>query len=263
LLRDYKKRFGFRLFAWAILPNHAHMLIQVGETPLSKIMQGIQQSFTGRYNHFHNRTGHVFEQRYKAFLCSEAADILRVIHYIHHNPRRAGMAGGIDNPYSSHRDYRWRSAEALTDTEYIHQLISPDMDKAVQEYQELMSKEILHPVDTRPVRGRGLGYIPGLARMETGVVDLDFEELLSLCAGVMGVSRADIVGRSRQRDFVLARWVLVKFCLEYTRHNQRDIARVLGSSVSAVSKAGLVTSAEVSEGVKRLVQLVEKRPDPN
>ena len=67
LIENYKKRYGFSLYAWVIMSNHAHLLIEVGEKPLWKIMQGIQQSYTTWYNRTNRHSGHVFEQRYRVF----------------------------------------------------------------------------------------------------------------------------------------------------------------------------------------------------
>ena len=66
LIEQYKNRYGFKLYSWVILSNHAHLLIEVGDVPLSKIMQGIQQNYTQWFKRTQKRTGHAFEQRYKA-----------------------------------------------------------------------------------------------------------------------------------------------------------------------------------------------------
>ena len=50
IIKKYKDRYGFKLYAYCIMDNHAHLLIEVGNIPLSKIMQGIQQVYTQRYN---------------------------------------------------------------------------------------------------------------------------------------------------------------------------------------------------------------------
>jgi REP element-mobilizing transposase RayT len=68
IVLKYKKRYHFKLYAYCIMDNHAHLLIKVTDIPLSKIMQGILQVFTQKYNRINNTTGHVFEQRYKALL---------------------------------------------------------------------------------------------------------------------------------------------------------------------------------------------------
>ena len=87
------------------MDNHAHLLIEVDDIPLSKIMQGIQQVFTQHYNRKNRTTGHVFEQRYKSFLCAKDAYLLQLIRYIHQNPVRSKLTGGLNYQWSSHQEY--------------------------------------------------------------------------------------------------------------------------------------------------------------
>jgi putative transposase len=55
---------------------------------LSKIMQGIQFSYTQRYNRRHRMVGHLFRGRHKAILCDRDASLLELVRYIHLNPAR-------------------------------------------------------------------------------------------------------------------------------------------------------------------------------
>ena len=54
------------------MSKHVHLLIEIGAVKLSKIMQGIQFSYTQRYNRYH-AVGHLFQGRYKAILCDRDA----------------------------------------------------------------------------------------------------------------------------------------------------------------------------------------------
>jgi len=89
----------------AIMGNHIHLLLQVGKSPLAKIMQGIQQRYMQYYNWHQRHSGHVFEQRYKAFLCEEESYLMAPICYIYHNPVRENIPEGIDYRWSSHHAY--------------------------------------------------------------------------------------------------------------------------------------------------------------
>ena len=58
-LATYRKRYGVRLYAYCLMPNHVHLLVQTSEPPLSKFMQGVQQSYTQRFNRVHGKVGHL------------------------------------------------------------------------------------------------------------------------------------------------------------------------------------------------------------
>lgn len=90
------------LLCYCLLTNHVHLLLHTPQGKLSKMMQPFQTSYTVYFNRRHRHTGHVFEQRYKAFLVDRDNYLLQVSRYIHLNPVGAGM---VERP----QDYRWSS----------------------------------------------------------------------------------------------------------------------------------------------------------
>lgn len=105
-LKFYRDKFGFVIYAYCLMPNHVHLLIETGDAPLSKIMHGLQFSYTQAFNKRHKKVGHLFQGRYKAIVCDKDSYLLELIRYIHLNPVRAKLA---DRPqeyrWSSHREY--------------------------------------------------------------------------------------------------------------------------------------------------------------
>ena len=102
----YRAKCKVRIYGYCLMPNHAHLLLETGSTPLSKFMQGLQQSYTQYYNRMHRKVGHVFQGRYKAIICDKDQYLLALIRYIHLNPVRAGLVRRPERyPYSGHRNY--------------------------------------------------------------------------------------------------------------------------------------------------------------
>jgi REP element-mobilizing transposase RayT len=60
-LGPYRLRCGVRIYAYCLMPNHVHLLAEVSNAPLSKFMQGIQQSYTQYFNRRHRKSGHLFQ----------------------------------------------------------------------------------------------------------------------------------------------------------------------------------------------------------
>lgn len=102
---EYRKRFGFTLLIYVIMDNRAHMVLQVGKDPLSQIMRLLQHSYAVFFNRKYERCGHVFENRFKAFLCDDDRYLLALIRYIHRNPLEAGLSTALDYKWSSHGYY--------------------------------------------------------------------------------------------------------------------------------------------------------------
>jgi len=78
-------------FAWAVIPNHFHLLMRTGPTPLSKVMRRLMTGYAVTFNKRHKRSGHLFQNRYKSIVCEEDPYLLNLIRYIHLNPLRAGL----------------------------------------------------------------------------------------------------------------------------------------------------------------------------
>jgi REP element-mobilizing transposase RayT len=78
-------------YAWALIPNHVHLLLRTGTIPVSDVMRRLLTGYAVSYNLKHNRSGHLFQNRYKSILCQEEPYFLELVRYIHLNPLRAGL----------------------------------------------------------------------------------------------------------------------------------------------------------------------------
>lgn len=105
-LEKYRAKFGVRIYAYCLMPNHVHLLLETGSTPLAKFMQGLQQSYTQYFNRTHRKVGHLFQGRYKAIICEKDTYLLALVRYIHLNPVRAGLVKRPERyPYAGHGSY--------------------------------------------------------------------------------------------------------------------------------------------------------------
>ncbi len=90
-------------YAWALIPNHFHLLLRTGDAPLSVIMKKLLTGYAVTFNRRHNRSGHLFQNRYKSILCQEDSYLLELVRYIHLNPLRAKLV----SEYRSLAGYPW------------------------------------------------------------------------------------------------------------------------------------------------------------
>lgn len=110
LLQESVERFGSRIHAFCLMTTHTHLAIQVGDIPLARIMQNIGFRYSQFINRKYQRTGHLFQGRYKALLIDADSYLLELIRYIHLNPVRAGMVRFPDEySWSSHPSYTGES----------------------------------------------------------------------------------------------------------------------------------------------------------
>jgi putative transposase len=105
-LEKYRAQYDVRIYAYCLMPNHVHLLVETGSTPLAKFMQGLQQSYTQYFNRCYRKVGHLFQGRYKAIICERDKYLLALVRYIHLNAVRAKLATRPERYlYSGHNSY--------------------------------------------------------------------------------------------------------------------------------------------------------------
>ncbi len=114
-------------YAWALIPNHFHILLRTGATPLSTVMRRLMTGYAVTFNIRHRRCGHLFQNRYKSVICEEDPYLLELIRYIHLNPLRASIVTDLKELDK----YSWTGHSAILGLRK-NSLIPNKQDKPVQ-----------------------------------------------------------------------------------------------------------------------------------
>jgi putative transposase len=97
---------GTAVFAWALMSNHAHILLASGLLGLAKFMRRLLTGYAVGYNLRHRRHGHLFQNRYKSIVCDGDSYFTELVRYIHLNPLRVKLVKDVDAlekyPYCGH-----------------------------------------------------------------------------------------------------------------------------------------------------------------
>jgi len=133
-------------FAWALIPNHFHLLLRTGRAPISTVMKRLLTGHAMYFNRKHNRVGHLFQNRYKSILCQEDAYMLELVRYIHLNPLRAKIIPDLKfldkYTYSGHAAIMGKKKNNWQDTDYVLKLFNPKLSLARGRYREYVKKGI-------------------------------------------------------------------------------------------------------------------------
>lgn len=134
---------GPRLYAWACMSNHFHMLLRPGEDRLSLVMRRLMTGHAVTYNKRHKRQGHLFQNRYKSFVVEEESYFLELVRYIHLNPVRAGIVRNLEEleryPYTGHSVILGKREFAPQDVETVLSRFSEHRRTAVAGYRDFMA----------------------------------------------------------------------------------------------------------------------------
>ncbi|GCF86133.1 transposase [Geobacter sp. SVR] len=106
LMQEGVERYQYRVHAFCLMSNHIHLLVQVSDVPLSRIMQNLSFRYTRWANWRQGKSGHLFQGRFKAVLVDADAYLAELVRYLHLNPVRVGIAvDPLAYPWSSHHAY--------------------------------------------------------------------------------------------------------------------------------------------------------------
>ncbi len=249
-VREYRERYEFLLYAYTLMPNHTHFVLETLEVPLSRIMQGLLQSYTQYYNQKYVKVGHLFQGRYKAILCDKDAYLLQLVRYLHLNSVRAGLVDApADYPWSSHRVYLGLEQDPMVNRDAVLKLFSQEIGEARRLYEAFVLEaihegsrdEYYRTVDQRLLGGEE--FVKEVEHKATeGSVAADetfrartVEEIAEVLAKATGVKWEAVRGRSRGPKEIQARTLFVHLCLQYTRAKRREIAEALGRDPKMVT----------------------------
>jgi putative transposase len=133
-------------YAWALMPNHFHLLLRTGSTPIARIMRQLLSGYAGRFNRVHRRAGHLFQNRYKSILCQEESYLLELVRYIHLNPLRAKQVATLAQldryRYSGHSALMGHRANEWQPIDYVLRLFGKSMPTARRQYRHFVEQGI-------------------------------------------------------------------------------------------------------------------------
>ena len=132
LVEEMVGRFRLRVHAYVLMNNHYHLMVELGEANLSRAFQWLNVSYSVWFNRRHERSGHLFQGRFKSVVICRDSWGLELSRYLHLNPVRVQALGlgkvnrgrsrqGVNDAPTSEivrqrkellRGYRWSSYRA-------------------------------------------------------------------------------------------------------------------------------------------------------
>ncbi|MGO9015442.1 MAG: transposase [Dissulfurispiraceae bacterium] len=266
ILGRYKDRYKYYLYAYILMNNHVHLLIETTKVPLSKILQGVNQSYTVRFNRKYKTVGHLFQGRYKAILCDMDEYLLALIKYIHLNPVRAGIVKTPDEyQWSSQHSYAKKSdGKDIIDTDQVLRMFSEDKTAARKLYRAYMGDglsakkdELYSTIDQRILGDERFAdkVMENYDRsIESGRRTKEYK-LSEIAGGIeeaYGITLKEIRGKGKNRDISLGRKLMTLTAREYG-HRGKEIAEFTKKDPAMITR-----HLREREGLKKEIEKVIK-----
>ena len=248
LVQDGIERFGHRVLAFCQLTNHVHLAIQVGDVPLSRILQNLSFRYTRWVNWRRDRCGHLFQGRYKAVLVDADTHLLELTAYIHLNPVRAGMVDKPENYiWSSHRAYLGMETVPWLWSETVLGYFSEKLEEARLRFAEFVADRIAEGhreefYGKGSIDNRVIGedrFVEGvLGRAESLPVGKpSLEAVLAAVTKIYGLREEDLRSPGQKRLPSEARSLAAWAVRELTDTPLNNLAGRLGRDASTLSAA--------------------------
>ncbi|MDD2737087.1 MAG: transposase [Desulfuromonadaceae bacterium] len=272
---------GTDCFAWALIPNHVHLLLRCNRFDLSRFMRRLLTCYAVTFNRRHARSGHLFQNRYKSIVCEEEPYLLELIRYIHLNPLRAGLVNDLENldcyPWCGHAVLLDRKVFAGQMIDEILALFGGSKKKARQAYRQFLSDGIA--MGKRPeLLGGGLRRSQQLERNIAVIGDYDERvlgggnfvaslreeprlcdklprifDLIALQASISEYFKLPaeaILRRGRRNQYSEVRELFCYLAVRELSYSGAKVGAMIGMGTSSVSRA-----------IRRGEELISSRPE--
>jgi len=247
LMQEGVERFGHRIHAFCLMTNHVHLIIQVGEISLAKIIQNISFRYTRYQNRMKKRIGHLFQGRYKALLIDADDYLLELVRYIHNNPTRVGLAKtAAGYPWSSHRAYVGRESVAWLTTDFVLSQFAGREKKARQKFNDFCLKgrgeERRKEFHSGTFEGRILGddrfSEDVLARAEEMYpVIQDVKQIIGIVCRAYGIDEQTAAAQGKQQPGAEARAVAAYLIQDTEGLSLTELGDHLHRDIASLSRA--------------------------
>ncbi len=241
-------KYRHQVHAYCLMPDHIHMAVQVGDIPLSRIMQNLSFRYTQWMNRRQDRVGHLFQGRYKAVLVDADSYLLELVRYIHLNPVRAGMVKSPEAyPWSSHLSYLGEKKLPWLRMDWVLSRFSSSGSQTGNEYREFVHSELAGGQKEEFHRGtkgerRVLGENPFIeevfrrAQQERKKTPSMGDIIRRVCEHY-GVEETELSAPGKSHRVSLVRGVIARLILESGELTLAELSRRLNRDISTLSSA--------------------------
>jgi putative transposase len=144
LLRKYRTKYDFKLYAYSLMPNHVHLLIETSTGgSISKIMHAINTAYAMYFNSKYDHVGHVWQGRFHSSIIDTERYLLEVMRYMDLNPVRARVVKRPEKyDWTSYRRYAEGEADRLVDPHDLYENLGKQDRKRQRVYREFVSERM-------------------------------------------------------------------------------------------------------------------------
>jgi len=246
-IQDGLERYQHRVHAYCWMTNHVHLAVQAGVMPLSQFVAFVASQYARSTNKKLERSGHLFERRYRAILVQSDRYLMELVRYIHFNPARASMVDNLaDYAWSSHAVYRGARCPTWLTVDAVLSLFGTSGRTAREGYLKFMRQaQPEHTVHLLRNGGdddsRVLGEKAWQHDVAAGIckctITASLNDIVQAICIQHDVAEAELASRSRARTYSRIRAEIALAAFEQGVATVTEVARRFNRSQPALSRA--------------------------
>lgn len=248
LIKEYQKVYDFKIYAYCLMDNHVHLIVDSNGADISKIMHCINFKYARYYNTVHKRHGHLFQDRFKSKIVGNNRYLIALSAYIHNNP--LDVKGYVNNPeeyyYSSLAVYLGIRKDTfnILDKNFILSIVNKDKKMAKKRYIELVLRTNAIPINAITKEDMEFEEEKSEYRSERKILVRDFnvDDVVNFVADKFNIEKS-LLYIKYQRETMPFKGILVLLLRKLCNASCKDICNLFGnitsSRVSKLSSIGV------------------------
>jgi putative transposase len=261
-LQRYRTKCGFMLYAYVLMTNHVHLMIETPNAPISRIMQMINFTYTQYFNKKYGKVGHLFQGRYKSYLCDKDSYLLSLVRYIHNNPVRAGLVRDAGTYAWSSHDAYMNNTKGLVDIDKVLRLFSERPVIARRKYAEFMNdgesdKSFLPYAAYEQQIVGDEQFIEEVGkrmkRLERRARKVPIKDLIFAIEKEMGIGLLEMASRKRGERLRMARGIFTLLAREIG-YNMMELQGILKRDISVLSRLASIGEMNADRKILKKVR---------
>ena len=159
LLSLYLPEHQVNLYHFVLMPNHVHLILEVARAEaLSKLMSGVNLSYSLFYRKRYRYSGHLWRGRFKSRVIDREIDLLECGRFVELNPIRAGLVHSLsDYAWSSYPVYAEGAANPLLSRHPLYEALGASPAERQERYRQFIHDGL--PTQQPPVSSSRYGLI--------------------------------------------------------------------------------------------------------
>lgn len=238
IVKDYQKIYNFRVYAYCLMDNHLHIIIDSNGADISRIMHSINFRYASYFNKKHKRHGHLFQDRFKSKIIHNERYLYTLVAYIHNNPSALpGYKNNIENYFFSSLGIYIRLRKdffEIIDYKFVLNLFGKYFIKSKKQYIRLvLESQLLIAEDEAEFQNEATEYRSGRKILNR---DFKAEDIIEYIAKTMNINKFNLYIKYSKK-LVNSRALLVLLLRNLCNSSCKDICGIIGNiTQSRVSK---------------------------